>query len=215
MKAITQLHSHKLPPTFYIQKNVCTIAKALIGKVLVTCFQNRVTTGRIVETEAYNGITDRASHAWNGRRTSRTETMYQEGGVSYVYLCYGMHHLFNVVTNQSGIPHAVLVRAVHPLSGKTEMLLRTGKNSLDHTLTRGPGNVTKALGIQVSHTGKSLQSAEIFIADDGFRVKPAQIVATSRIGVDYAGEDAGLLYRFFLKDDPFVSGKKVNPQPIS
>ena len=99
MKAITLLRSHKLPISFYRQRNVCAIAKALIGKVLVTSFDGSLTTGRIIETEAYNGINDKASHAWNGRRTQRTEIMYAAGGLSYVYLCYGIHHLFNVVTN--------------------------------------------------------------------------------------------------------------------
>jgi len=199
MKAITLLRSHKLPLSFYRQKNVCTIAKALIGKVLVTSVKGVTTAGRIVETEAYNGITDKASHAWNGRRTQRTEIMYAAGGLSYVYLCYGIHHLFNVVTNIEDTPHAVLVRSVEPLVGIEDMLLRTGKKKLDHSLTRGPGNVSKALGILTKHTGIGLESEELFIADDGFLVKPSQITATPRIGVDYAGEDALLPYRFVLK----------------
>ena len=208
MKAITLLRSNKLPLSFYRQKNVCTIAKALVGKVLVSFMNGVITAGRIVETEAYNGTTDRASHSWSGRRTRRTEIMYAAGGVSYVYLCYGIHHLFNVVTNTEDIPHAVLVRSVEPLLGIEDMLLRTGKKKLDDTLTRGPGNVSKALGIQTSHTGTGLQSDELFIAADGFKVKRSQLMATPRIGVDYAGEDALLPYRFVLKDNPYVSGKK-------
>ena len=208
MKAITLLRSNKLPLSFYRQKNVCTIAKALVGKVLVSFMNGVITAGRIVETEAYNGTTDRASHSWNGRRTRRTEIMYAAGGLSYVYLCYGIHHLFNVVTNTEDIPHAVLVRSVEPLLGIEDMLLRTGKKKLDDTLTRGPGNVSKALGIQTSHTGTGLQSDELFIAADGFKVKRSQLMATPRIGVDYAGEDALLPYRFVLKDNPYVSGKK-------
>ena len=108
MKAITLLHSHKLPVSFYRQRNVCTIAKQLIGKVLVTHFNDLFTAGRIVETEAYAGVTDKASHAYGGRRTNRTEIMYAAGGVSYVYLCYGIHHLFNLVTHEQDIPHAIL-----------------------------------------------------------------------------------------------------------
>jgi DNA-3-methyladenine glycosylase len=156
MKAITFRHSDKLPLSFYRQKNVCKVAKALIGKVLVTTFDDIETAGRIVETEAYNGIADKASHAWNGRRTNRTEIMYADGGISYVYLCYGIHHLFNVVTNIENTPHAVLIRALEPLTGIDTMLYRTRKAKLDHTLTRGPGNVSKALGtIPVWHCTKT------------------------------------------------------------
>lgn len=208
MKAITFKASDKLPLSFYQQKNVCTIAKALIGKVLVSSFNRIVTAGRIVETEAYNGAIDKASHAWGGRRTNRTEIMYADGGVAYVYLCYGIHHLFNVVTNVAGVPHAVLVRGVEPLAGIDVMLQRTGKIKPDHSLTRGPGNVSKALGIYTQHTGLGLSGKELFIVDDGFAIKPSQIIATPRIGVDYAGEDALLPYRFILKDNPYVSGKK-------
>ncbi len=208
MTAITLLHSNKLPNAFYRQKNACAVAKALIGKVLVTQFKGVLTAGRIVETEAYNGVADKASHAWNGRRTNRTETMYLEGGVTYVYLCYGIHHLFNVVTNRADIPHAVLLRAVEPLLGIEAMLKRTGKTKWDHTLTRGPGNMSRAMGILVTHNALGLQTDELCIVDDGFTINPSQIIATPRIGVDYAGEDALLPYRFILKDNPYVSGKK-------
>ncbi|MEO8173438.1 MAG: DNA-3-methyladenine glycosylase [Sediminibacterium sp.] len=208
MKAITFRHSDKLPLSFYRQKNVCKIAKALIGKVLVSSFNNILTAGRIVETEAYNGAVDKASHAWGGRRTNRTEIMYSAGGVSYVYLCYGIHHLFNVVTNAQDVPHAILLRGLEPLTGIEHMLQRTGKIKADHTLTRGPGNVSKAMGIYTQHTGLDLQGNELFIVDDGFRLKPSQILATPRIGVDYAGKDALLPYRFILKDNPYVSGKR-------
>jgi DNA-3-methyladenine glycosylase len=208
MKAITLLRSQKLPVAFYERKNVCIVAKDLIGKLLVSYFDSILTTGRIVETEAYNGQTDRASHAWNGRRTNRTEIMYDHGGVAYVYFCYGIHHLFNVVTNIADIPHAVLIRAVEPVEGVAYMLIRTGKKKQDYTLTKGPGNVSRALGIHTDHTGTDLQSGHLFIADDGFKVKPSQIIATPRIGVDYAGKDALLPYRFILKNNLYVSGKR-------
>lgn len=208
MTAITLLRSDKLPNSFYRQKNVCTVAKGLIGKVLITHFKGVLTAGRIVETEAYNGVVDKASHAWNGRRTQRTETMYMEGGVSYVYLCYGIHHLFNVVTNVADTPHAVLLRAVEPVFGIEAMLKRTGKLRPDHTLTRGPGNMSKAMGILVKHNASGLQGNELCIVDDGFTVKTSHIMVTPRIGVDYAGEDALLPYRFILKNNPYVSGKK-------
>lgn len=208
MNAITTWLDDKLPISFYRQKNVCTVAKALLGKVLVTAIEGRITAGRIVETEAYNGIVDKASHAWNGRRTDRTEIMYAPGGVSYVYLCYGIHHLFNVVTNEADIPHAVLIRALEPLAGVEYMLERTRKIKLDFSLTRGPGNLTKAMGIRTGHSGVSLQKEELFIAADAFTLKPSQVLATPRIGVDYAGEDADLPYRFIIKGSNWVSGKR-------
>src|SRR5678809_904942 len=137
----------KLGIEFYDRKNVVKIAKELLGKILVTNWKGVVTSGRIVECEAYAGIIDKASHASGGRRTARNEIMYGEGGYAYVYLCYGIHHLFNVVTNSREIPHAILIRELDPLEGIGEMLLRTSKKKLDDTLTRGPGNVSKALGI--------------------------------------------------------------------
>jgi DNA-3-methyladenine glycosylase len=200
----------KLDQHFYNRIDVLRIARELLGKVIVTRFDGQVTAARIVETEAYAGEGDRASHAWGGRRTNRTEVMYGVGGTAYVYLCYGIHQMFNVVTNQLGIPHAILVRAAEPLEGIDVMLQRTGKKQLDNTLTKGPGNVAKALGIFTRYTGFSLQSDELFIADDGFKVRKSDIVATPRIGVDYAGDDAALPYRYIVHGNPYVSGKKIN-----
>jgi DNA-3-methyladenine glycosylase len=198
----------KLPASFYHRTNVITIAKELLGKLLVTSFNGELTIGRIVETEAYNGIGDKASHAYGGRRTKRTEIMYAPGGIAYVYLCYGIHHLFNVVTNTQDTPHAILVRGIEPVTGIAIMLERMKKEKADYTIGRGPGNVSKALGIDTKHTSLSLLSDEIYIADDGTKVKPSQIVASPRIGVDYAAEDALLPYRFYIKANPYVSGKK-------
>ena len=198
----------KLDLSFYNRPDVVKIAKELLGKIIVTTFDGVTTAGRIVETEAYEGAIDRASHAWNGRRTKRTEVMYGAPGHVYVYLCYGIHQMFNVVTNKTNIPHAVLVRAVEPLTGIETMLQRTGKKLLDNTLTRGPGNVAKALGLHTSQTGTSLQSETIYIASDNWKLTPDQIVATPRIGVDYAGDHAAWLYRFFVENNPYVSGRK-------
>ncbi len=208
MKAITPGQYDKLPLDFYRQKNVCTVAKALLGKLLITYLDDQLTIGRIVETEAYNGITDKASHAWGNRRTQRTEVMYAAGGVSYVYLCYGIHHLFNVVTNEADVPHAVLVRAVEPVSGVEYMLARTNKRKHDPSLTSGPGKVSKAMGITTADTGTSLLGDHLFLAEDGYPVKTSQILATPRVGVDYAGEDARLPYRFILKNNLYVSGPR-------
>jgi DNA-3-methyladenine glycosylase len=198
----------KLDSTFYDRPRVVTVARGLLGKVLVTELGGARTSGRIVEVEAYNGVVDRASHAWSGRRTARTEVMFGAGGTAYVYLIYGIHHLFNVVTNRKEVPHAVLVRALEPLEGIPVMLKRVGKERLDHSLTRGPGNLSKAMGLLTRHTGSSLLDEEIWIGDDGFRPRRSEIVATPRIGVDYAGEDAALRYRFYLKGNPYVSGPK-------
>jgi len=198
----------KLPASFYHRTNVVTIAKELLGKLLVTTFNGEVTAGRIVETEAYNGIVDKASHSYGGRRTNRTETMYAAGGIAYVYLCYGIHHLFNVVTNVQDTPHAILIRAIEPVKGIDIMLRRMKKEKADYSIGRGPGNVSKALGISVVHTRLSLLQNEIYIADDGTVIKPSQIATGPRIGVDYAAEDALLPYRFYVKGNPYVSGKK-------
>lgn len=197
----------KLPTDFYQRKNVLQVSKELLGKLLITRREGIITSGRIVEVEAYAGIHDKASHAYGGRRTKRNEIMYEDGGVAYVYLCYGIHHLFNVVTHIADTPHAVLIRSLEPVEGIDEMLRRTGKKKLDHTLTKGPGNVSKALGIFTYQSGCSLQSEELFLADDGFHFSKKQIQASPRIGVDYAGDDALLPYRFYIKGNAYVSGK--------
>ena len=198
-----------LPEKFYNRQDVTRIAKELIGKLLVTRLDDQLTSGRIIETEAYAGVIDKASHAYGGRRTRRTEIMFGPPGFAYVYLCYGIHHLFNIVTNRQDVPHAVLIRALEPVEGIDLMVERSNKVIADYTLTRGPGNVSKALGIRTSHTGMSLSSDELFLADDGFRYDEQDILASPRIGVDYAGEDALLPYRYFVRNNRYVSGKKT------
>lgn len=197
----------KIPLSFYRREDVFQIAGELLGKVLVTCRDGVETAGRIVEVEAYAGTGDKASHAYGGRRTARNEVMYAEGGMAYVYLCYGIHHLVNVVTHRSGVPHAILIRALEPLSGIDLMLKRTGKEKPDHRLTRGPGNLSLALGLDRSHNGMSLSGPSLFLADDGFRYPGTAVGRSPRIGVGYAGEDAQLPYRFYIKGNPYVSGK--------
>jgi DNA-3-methyladenine glycosylase len=198
----------KLGISFYKRPDVVQIARELLGKVLVTQFDGEKTSGRIVETEAYAGSHDRASHAFRGK-TPRTEVMFGEGGRAYVYLCYGIHQMFNIVTNINGIPHAILLRAVEPVEGIDIMLRRTGKKHLDQTLTRGPGNVGKAFGFHTSQCGSLLTSEEIYIGDDKFKLTDDMIGISPRIGVAYAGEDALLPYRFFIRGNKFVSGKPV------
>jgi DNA-3-methyladenine glycosylase len=198
----------KLKRSFYDRKDVVKIARELLGKILVTQLDGVRSSGRIVETEAYAGFKDRASHAFGGRRTARSEHLYGAPGTVYVYICYGMHHLFNVITDKKDIPHGVLIRALEPLEGMDHMLQRTGKFSADYTITKGPGNLSQAMGMSKLHSGCDIFSEEIFIADDGLRYKKNQIVVTKRIGVDGAGKDANLLYRFIVKGNPYVSAKK-------
>ena len=183
----------KLDHTFYVGHDVVAIARALLGKVLVTRFDGQLTSGMISETEAYAGPIDRASHAYNGKRTLRNEVMYAQGGTAYVYLCYGIHHLFNVVTNVVDIPHAVLVRAVHPLDGVEVMRTRRGGERLS---TSGPGTVTQALGIRTAHNGTDLMGDTIYIEDRSIAIDADLIRSGPRIGVHYAGPDALLPYRF-------------------
>ena len=199
----------KLTNDFYRGSDVVKIAKKLLGKILVTTLHGNFTCGRIVETEAYAGITDKASHSFGGRRTQRNEHMYNEGGVSYVYICYGIHSMFNVVTNKTNSPDAVLIRALDPVEGIDYMLQRTGKKQLDNTLTKGPGNLCRAMGIAKTHSGIYLNSNEIFIADDGFSFTDEDIAASKRIGIDSAGMDALLPYRFYVRGNQFVSGRPV------
>lgn len=205
---IKPLYRKKLRTDYYLNPNVCQLAQQLLGKLLVTNFDDQLTVARIVETEAYNGVVDKASHSYGGRRTNRTSVMYEKGGLAYVYLCYGMHHLFNVVTSIKDEPHAVLIRAAEPLFGMDIMLQRSNKTKLDFSISRGPGNVSKALGISTAMTGMSLQSETLFIADDGFVLKDNEWIATPRIGVDYAGTDALLPYRFIVRGNKYVSGKR-------
>jgi DNA-3-methyladenine glycosylase len=195
----------KLRYSFYNRSDVLEIARNLLGKILVTQIDNKYTSGRIVETEAYAGVGDRASHAYGGRRTNRTEIMYARAGHAYIYLCYGIHHLFNVVTGAEDTPHAILIRALEPMDGIEWMLKRTGKKKPDSSLTRGPGNVSKAMGLLTRHSGLSLLNGPVFIGEDSLTMKEKVIISTPRIGVAYAMEDAKLPYRFYIVGNPYVS----------
>ena len=197
----------KLPLSFYNRKDVVSVARELLGKIIVTNFNNNSTSGRIVETEAYVALTDKASHSYAGRRTACNEHMYAAAATAYVYICYGMHRMFNIVTNEKEIPDAVLIRAVEPLKGIDIMLQRTGKLKLDHTLTKGPGNVGKALGISKQHSGLHLLDDEIYLLNDGFKLNENEIGVSGRIGVQGAGDDATLPYRFYIRGNKYVSGK--------
>lgn len=195
----------KLSLSYYLNQDVIFLAKDLLGKVLFTQKNGQVTAGIIVETEAYFGEIDKASHAYGGRRTNRTEIMYSEGGVSYVYLCYGIHHLFNVVTSVKGEPHAVLIRAIEPLIGKEIMEVRRNMPVSKGAISSGPGSAAKALGIDNTFNQKDLGGEEIWIEDHGIRYAENDIAATPRVGVAYAQEDAFLPWRFFIKGNKYVS----------
>jgi DNA-3-methyladenine glycosylase len=188
----------RLSRDFYLRGDVVQVSRDLLGKVLCSRVNGAVARALITETEAYAGVGDRASHAWGGRRTKRTEPMYADGGTAYVYLCYGLHHLFNVVTAPAETPHAVLVRAAQPLEGLPLMLKRRGKRKLDRTLLAGPGSLAQALGITTRLTGTSLLGDTIWIEDHGIDTGAASISAGPRVGIDYAGEDAARPYRFLL-----------------
>jgi DNA-3-methyladenine glycosylase len=195
----------KLQFSYYLNPDVIFLAKDLLGKVLFTYIDGELTAGIIVETEAYFGVQDKASHAYGGRRTDRTETLYSQGGISYVYLCYGIHHLFNIVTSVKGEPHAVLIRAIEPLIGKEIMELRRNMPVTKAAISAGPGSASRALGINRSFNGKDLTGEEIWIEDHGVRYTPAEIAAVPRVGVAYAQEDALLPWRFFVKNNKYVS----------
>ena len=195
----------KLPTDFYQRKNVLLISRELLGKVLYTNFHGKLTSGIIVETEAYVGITDKASHAYGGKRTKRTETMYAKGGSAYVYLCYGIHHLFNIVTNKENIPHAVLIRAIQPQDGIEIMLQRRQKKKVYQSLTAGPGSLTRSLGITVKDSGTLLMDNLIWLEDQNINYTNQDILATPRVGVQYAGKDAQNPWRFQVENSPWVS----------
>ncbi|MFZ1785939.1 MAG: DNA-3-methyladenine glycosylase [Ferruginibacter sp.] len=196
----------KLPTQFYDRINVVSIAEELIGKILVTRFDGIITSGRIVETEAYIGLADRASHSFAGKRTQRNEHMYAGAGTAYVYICYGVHHLFNVITNKKNIPDAVLIRSLEPITGIPVMLARTRKQQLDYSLTKGPGNAARALGISKDQSGINLLSDEIFIADDQFTILNNAIGKSKRIGIENTADAVLKPYRFYLKGNKYVSG---------
>jgi DNA-3-methyladenine glycosylase len=195
----------KLPQSFYLNSDVVAISKSLLGKYLFTSINGLVSGGYITETEAYNGVIDRASHAFGNRKTPRTQIMYEEGGIAYIYLCYGIHEMLNVVTSVEGQPRAILIRAIEPTTGIDIMLARRNMLTLKPNITAGPGSVAKALGIDRKLNGISLQSDTLWIEDKGLSFSDDQIAAVPRIGVAYAGEDALLPYRFYLKGNIYVS----------
>ncbi len=209
--------NNRLPRDFYTRTDVVQVARDLLGKVLVTEFDGHRTAVRITETEAYRAPDDRASHAWNNRRTTRTEVMFREGGCAYVYLCYGIHHLFNVVTAEEGMAHAVLIRAAEPLEGLDIMIQRRQLKSARSSgskpavaLTTGPGALSQALDLNIGWTGQSLliPDSPVWIEDRDRPEFRHEIKSGKRIGVDYAGECAEWPWRFWLAGSPYVKRLK-------
>jgi len=198
----------RLERDFYARADTLCVARELLGKRLVVPSETGArVSGRIVETEAYLGAEDRAAHSFGGRRTRRTETMFGVGGTAYVFFVYGMHHQFNVVTGPEGLPHAVLVRAVEPSEG-TELMRERRPVSKERELTSGPGKLCRALAIDLSFDGEDLTTGtRVWLEEAGVEFKSDEIASGPRIGVAYAAEDALKPWRFWVKDNAFVSRK--------
>ena len=193
-----------LSRSFYEPEDPVAVAVRLLGKILRVKAKTGICAGRIVEVEAYGGPRDRASHAWRGR-TPRNESMFGPPGTAYVYLCYGIHRMFNVVTAPEGIPAAVLIRAVEPVEGISQMARRRSFTTDDYRLTGGPGALTAALGIRMEWDRSDLVCGPIRIEDDGMRVAASKIQQRPRVGVNYAGPAARFPWRFSIRDNPWVS----------
>lgn len=199
----------KLPLSYYLQEDVVSLSKDLLGKFLFTNIHDEgITGGMIVETEAYAGAIDKASHAHGNRMTNRTKVMYEEGGVAYVYFIYGMYNLFNIITNSHGIAHAILIRAIEPAEGIDIMLRRRKMDALKRNLTAGPGTLTQALGITREQNGISLLEDTIWLEDRGVHIKEKDVIASPRVGVAYAEEHAELPWRFRIKGNKWTSPAK-------
>lgn len=199
-----------LPRDFYLHTDVVSVAKGLLGKYLCTAFDGKLTSGMIVEAEAYRAPDDRASHAFGNRRTQRTEPMFGTGGTMYIYLCYGIHHLFNVVSAPEGKAHAILVRALQPVDGIELMLRRRKLDDVRRRLCGGPGALSQALGLHASMSGNDLVQGTlpVWIEDRGHAVGRKQITSSPRVGVDYAGECAAWPWRFRIVDSEWTSPAK-------
>lgn len=198
------MNGHILPKEFYLNPDVTQIARELLGKVLFSSVDGKLAGGMIVETEAYSGVNDMACHACRFGKTPRTSVMFREGGLAYVYLCYGIHHLFNIVTNVVDKADAVLIRALEPVEGLDTMMQRRKKNFIKR-ITAGPGTVSEALGLKFTDTGASLFGPMIWLEERGTTLSDSEIVSTTRIGVDYAGDDALKPWRYYINNNPFVS----------
>ena len=203
-----QTKAAKLPREFYLRPDVLTVSRDLLGKLLVVRGPGDArVSGKIVEVEAYRGPEDRASHAYGGRRTKRTETMYRAGGVAYVYFVYGMYYQFNVVSCVADVPHAILVRALEPIEG-LEVMRERRHSHPDHNLTNGPGKLCIAMGIDRQLDGADLLGDRVWL-EEFETVSPRRIAKGPRIGIDYAQEWIDKPWRFWIRDNPYVSRRSV------
>lgn len=199
-----------LKKSFYLD-NALNLAKSLLGKVLVREVDGKVLKAKIVETEAYIGAVDKASHAYNRKRTERTETLYHQGGVAYVYLIYGIYNCFNVVTNEDNIAEGVLIRALEPLNELDYISNKRFQKDYSNlkkeqikSLTNGPGKLCMAYSIDRNlNSMKLYNKGEIYIEDGD--EDEIQIVESKRIGIDYAEEAKDFLWRFYIKGNTYVS----------
>lgn len=197
--------SVKLSSDFYTREDTLLVCRQLLGKMLCTSVNGIFTSGIIVETEAYRGPEDLGSHAYNNRRTTRNDIMYSEGGVVYMYICYGIHDMLNIVTGKEGSSHAVLIRALQPVEGISHMCGRRGIQDLKR-LCKGPGALAKAMGLNKNHNGVSLQSDLIWI-EDAPSLDEESIVETSRVGLNIQGVYRDIPWRFYIKGNSFISKK--------
>ena len=193
----------KLPDEFYLREDVLLIARQLLGKKLCTYVDGLFSSGIIVETEAYSGPEDLGSHAYNNKRTARNEVMYARGGVVYMYICYGIHDMLNIVTGADGTSHAILIRALQPVDGISIMQERRGLLA-PQKLCKGPGALAKAMGLKKLHNGISLRSNEIWI-EDNEELSPEEVVETARVGLNIEGVYKSIPWRFYIKGNAYIS----------
>lgn len=200
----------KLNELFY-KKSSLLLAQQLLGKILINNLDGHKISGRIVEAEAYMGVDDKAAHSYKGKRTPRTEIMYGKPGLLYVFMIYGMYNCLNIVAGDIDVPQAVLIRALEPLEGKEEMSIKRFNKAYESLtksektkLTNGPGKLCMAMGITRNFNGLDLSKANIYLEDDGYR---PLIVTSKRVGIDYAEEAKDFPWRFYIKDNNYVSIK--------
>ncbi len=197
--------ANKLSARYYQQDDVLAIARDLLGKHVYSSIAGELTGGLIVETEAYRGPDDRGSHAYNNKRTPRNEIMYHAGGLAYMYICYGIHDMLNIVTGSEGMSHAILIRAIEPQTGLDVMRKRRNIFDQDRRLCQGPGALAKAMGLTKLHNGHDLQGDVIWLEDRKVAYKDSEVIASARIGMNFDGPYKSIPWRFYVKGNPFVS----------
>lgn len=209
----------KLAKEFY-KREALDVAKDLLGKILVREKDGKVIKGKIVEVEAYIGPDDKGAHTYKNKRTKRTEAMFGEAGRTYIYLIYGMYNCINAVTNEIDKPEAVLIRALEPVSGLSTMAKNRYDKDLDdlskkqiNNLTDGPGKLCMALDIDRSLNKEDLNGNKVYIEYPEVK-EDFTILRSKRIGIDYAEEAIDYLWRFYIKDNKYVSVKNKYSEEV-